>query len=162
VNKKKYSLAAKIWHWGFVVLFIYSIAKSVENIEQLENQNFFRFEIIFATIFLLLILIRFIYMIKTQETALPNDTPKIQKFLAKTVHLGMYVSLASIAITGMIIGFFYWLGFKEGVLIDTLTAIHEFVVTLMYCLVSIHILAAIFHRLKKDGVWSAMVPFWKE
>ena len=107
MNKKKYSLAAKIWHWGFVVLFIYSIAKSVENIEQLENQNFFRFEIIFATIFLLLILIRFIYMIKTQETALPNDTPKIQKFLAKTVHLGMYFSLASIAITGMIIGFFY-------------------------------------------------------
>jgi len=26
----------------------------------------------------------------------------------------------------------------------------------------LHILAAIFHRLKNDGVWSSMVPFLKE
>jgi len=35
-------------------------------------------------------------------------------------------------------------------------------VTSTYWLVAIHILAAIFHRFKNDGVWSAMVPFSKK
>jgi cytochrome b561 len=43
-----------------------------------------------------------------------------------------------------------------------LTVIHSFVVNALYWLIGIHIVAAIYHRLKKDGVWSSMVPFLKE
>jgi cytochrome b561 len=39
---------------------------------------------------------------------------------------------------------------------------HELAVSIIYWLIGIHILAAIYHRLKKDGVWSSMVPLWKE
>ena len=52
LNKKKYSFIAKFWHWGFVLLFIYGVAKQVDEIEQLEDQFFFQFEIIFALLFL--------------------------------------------------------------------------------------------------------------
>ena len=161
-NKKQYSLFAKFWHWGFVLLFIYGLSKQVDEIEQLEDQFFFQFEIIFALLFLFLLAVRFVYMNKTQETALPEDTPKIQKFAARTVHLGMYTTLAGTAITGLLIGFFYWLGFRQGLFIDFLTAIHSFVVNTVYWLVGIHIVASIYHRLKKDGVWNSMVPFFKE
>ena len=41
LNKKKYSFIAKFWHWGFVLLFIYGVAKQVDEIEQLEDQFFF-------------------------------------------------------------------------------------------------------------------------
>ena len=160
--KKKYSFIAKFWHWGFVLLFIYGVAKQVDEIEQLEDQFFFQFEIIFALLFLFLLAVRFVYMNKTQETALPEDTPKIQKFAARTVHLGMYTTLAGTAITGLLIGLFYWLGFTEGLFIDFLTVIHSFVVNALYWLIGIHILAAIYHRFKKDGVWNSMVPFLKE
>ena len=61
-------------------------------------------------------------MNKTQETSLPDDTSKIQKIAARTVHLGMYTTLAGTAITGLLIGLFYWLGFTEGLFIDFLTA----------------------------------------
>ena len=161
-NKKQYSLFAKFWHWGFVLLFIYGIAKQVDEIEQLEDQFFFQFEIVFALLFLFLLAIRFVYMSKTQETSLPDDTSKIQKMAARTVHLGMYTTLAGTAITGLSIGLFYWLGFRQGLFIDFLTAIHSFVVNTVYWLVSIHIVAAIYHRLKKDGVWNSMVPFFRE
>ena len=161
-NKKQFSLFAKFWHWGFVLLFIYGVAKQVNEIEQLEDQFFFQFEIIFAVIFLFLLSIRFVYMNKTQETSLPDDTSKIQKIAARTVHLGMYTTLAGTAITGLSIGLFYWLGFRQGLFIDFLTAIHSFVVNTVYWLVGIHIVAAIYHRLKKDGVWSSMVPFFRE
>ena len=162
IIKKKYSFIAKFWHWGFVLLFIYGVAKQVDSIEQLEDKFFFQFEIIFAFLFLFLLIIRFIYMTKTQETSLPDSTPKIQKIAARVVHLGMYTGLAGVALTGLLIGFLFWLGFKEGLLIEIVTEIHSFVVNLLYWLIGIHILAATFHRLKKDGVWSSMVPFWRE
>jgi len=162
INKKKYSFIAKFWHWGFVLLFIYGVAKQVDDIEQLEDRFFFQFEIVFALLFLFLLVIRFVYMSKTQETSLPDDTPKSQKIAARIVHLCMYVSLAGTAITGLLIGLFFWLGFKDGLFIVFLTAIHSFVVNALYWLIGIHIIAAIYHRLKKDGVWTSMVPFLKE
>ena len=162
VNNKKYSFIAKFWHWGFVLLFIYGVAKQVDDIEQLEDRFFFQFEIIFALLFLFLLVIRFVYMSKTQETSLPDDTPKSQKIAARIVHLGMYASLAGTAITGLLIGLFFWLGFKDGLFINFLTLIHSFVVNALYWLIGIHIIAAIYHRLKKDGVWNSMVPFFKE
>ena len=160
--KKKYSFIAKFWHWGFVLLFIYGVAKQVDEIEQLEDKFFFQFEIIFALLFLFLLVIRFVYMSRTQETSLPEDTPKIQKILARCVHLGMYTTLAGTAITGLLIGLFFWLGFKEGIIIDLLTGLHALVVNALYWLIGIHIIAAIYHRLRKDNVWSSMVPFFKE
>ena len=162
LDKKKYSFFAKFWHWGFVLLFIYGVAKQVDEIEQLEDKFFFQFEIVFALLFLFLLIIRFVYMNKTQETSLPDDTSKLQKIAARSVHLGMYATLAGTAITGLLIGMFYWLGFKSGLLIVFLSAIHSFVVNVLYWLIGIHIIAAVYHRLKKDGVWSSMVPFLKE
>jgi cytochrome b561 len=162
LNKKNYSLFAKFWHWGFVLLFVYGVAKQVDDIKQLEDKFFFQFEIIFALLFLFLLVIRFVYMNKTQETSLPDDTSKFQKIAARSVHLGMYITLAGTAITGLLIGLFYWLDFKGGLLIDLLTAIHSFVVNALYWLIGIHIIAAVYHRLKKDGVWSSMVPFFRE
>jgi len=162
LDKKKYSFFAKFWHWGFVLLFVYGVAKQVDDIKQLEDKFFFQFEIIFALLFLFLLVIRFVYMNKTQETSLPDDTSKFQKIAARSVHLGMYITLAGTALTGLLIGLFYWLDFKDGLLIDLLTSIHSFIVNALYCLIGIHIIAAVYHRLKKDGVWSSMVPFFRE
>ena len=82
-NNLQYSKIAKLFHWGFVLLFVYGVAKQVDDINQLEDKAFFRFEIIFAVIFLFLLLIRLIYMKTTQKTSLPEDTPKAQKLAAQ-------------------------------------------------------------------------------
>ena len=41
IIKKKYSFIAKFWHLGFVLLFIYCVAKQVDDIEKLEDKFFF-------------------------------------------------------------------------------------------------------------------------
>ena len=46
----KYSKLAKVFHWGFVILFAYGISKQVDDISQLEDFALLRFELIFATI----------------------------------------------------------------------------------------------------------------
>ena len=53
-------------------------------------------------------------MKKTQTTSLPAKNSKItKKFAAKLVHYSMYFCLASICISGLMIGLFFWLGFKK-------------------------------------------------
>ena len=161
INQTRYSKVAKLMHWGFVFLFAYGVFKQVDDVAELSDPSLFRLEIVFAGIFILLLLGRFVYMTKTQRSALPESTSYIQKIAAKIVHLGMYISLGSIALTGLGIGGLYWIGLKEGLIMEAVISIHEFSVTATYWLVGIHILAAVYHRFKADGVWSAMVPFAK-
>jgi len=161
-NNSNYSKTAKLFHWGFIIIFVYGISKQVDNIDQLEDIYFFRFEIIFALIFLFLLIIRFIYMKRTQKTSIPDETPKIQKVAAKIIHNGMYILLFGTVLSGLLIGFLYWLGNKDGLLIIIIISFHEFVINLLYLFIGIHIFAATYHRLKKDGVWTSMVPFFRE
>ena len=91
-----FSSLAKLMHWGFVLLFIYGLLKQIDNLNQLEDDNLLRFELLFASVFLSLLAIRFVYMRKTQQSSLPNYTPKSQKLAAKIVHFGMYICLAAI------------------------------------------------------------------
>ena len=161
-NNSQYSQIAKLFHWGFVLLFVYGVAKQVDDINQLEDIAFFRFEIIFAITFLFLLSIRFIYMKKTQKTSLPQDTPKVQKIAAKIVHNCMYALLTGTVLSGLFIGFLFWIEIKDGIIIDFIIIIHELCINLLYWFIGIHILAATYHRLKRDGVWSSMVPFLKE
>ena len=149
-------------HWGFVLLFIYGLLKQIDELNQLEDKALLQFEVIFATVFVLLLLIRFIYMKTKQKSSLPDSTPKSQLLAARVVHYGMYACLALIPLTGLLIGLLFWLGFEDGFLISTVVEVHELSVSVIYWLIGLHILAAIFHRLKNDGVWSSMVPFLKE
>ena len=161
-SKSNFSSIAKFMHWGFVLLFIYGLLKQIDELNQLEDKALLQFEVIFATVFVLLLLIRFIYMKTTQKSSLPDSTPKSQLLAARVVHYGMYACLALIPLTGLLIGLLFWLGFEDGFLINTVVEVHEFSASVIYWLIGLHILAAIFHRLKNDGVWSSMVPFWKE
>ena len=160
--KPKYSFLAKFFHWSFIPVFAYGIFKQVNDVKQLEDALFLKSEITFASVFLIFLAFRFFYMFKTQKTSLPANTNKTQIAVAKLVHMSMYISISGIAFSGLLIGYFFWLDFSSDLTITFLISIHEFCVIITYWLVSVHILAAIFHRLRGDNVWSSMVPWWKE
>ena len=158
ITKPSYTLTAKIFHWSFVILFAYGISKQINNINQLEDLTLLKFEIAFALVFILFLVTRFVYMKRTQKSSLPPDTPMLQRVIAKAVHYGMYIGMISIAFSGLFIGCLYWLGLKSGIVIDTIIGLHEFSVSLVYWLVGLHLIGAIFHWFKDDGVWQSMVP----
>ena len=162
MEKSKHSIMAMIFHWGFVIIFIYGIVKQVEDINQLSDIALLKFEIIFAALMLILLIIRYFYMSRTQITSLPEDTPIFQKRAAKIVHLSLYINLSIIPITCLVIGILYWLGLKSGIFIELTVGLHEISISTMYWLIAIHVSAAIFHRFKNDGVWSSMVPLLTE
>ena len=153
-----FSLTAKLFHWSFILIFSYGIFKQIDDINQLEDLALLKFEIIFALLFILFLIIRFIYMKRTQKSSLPPDTTKFQKAGAKLVHYGMYVTMISIALSGLVIGLLYWLGWKSGLLIETIIFWHESSVSIVYWLIGLQLLGAVYHWIKNDGVWESMVP----
>ncbi len=157
-----HSSVAKFMHWGFIGVFIYMLTKQVDEVEELEDVALLREEVILAVIFLALLLARFVYMRSTRPTALPDDTPKNMMLLAKAVHLGMYISLALIAITGLMIGALYGSGTKEGALLEAVLLAHEICFWTSMNLIFLHIAGAVYHRQLRDGVWNSMLPGWKE
>ena len=161
ITKPSYTLTAKIFHWSFVVIFAYGISKQIDNINQLEDLALLKFEIAFALLFILFLMARFVYMNRTQKSSLPPDTPAVQRALAKAVHFGMYIGMVSIALSGLVIGCLYWLGLKSGIIIETIISWHEVSVSIVYWLVGLHLIGAIYHRFKNDGVWESMTPSLK-
>ena len=157
-----HSFTAKIIHWGFIGVFAYALTKQLDEVEELEDFSLLQFEMVFASIFLILLLVRFLYMRSTHPTALPTDTPQQMKFMARCGHLAMYVSLSMIAITGLIIGGLYWSGIKSGFVMGAVIGLYEISVGASFFFIALHVAAAIYHRYQSDGIWSAMVPIWIE
>jgi cytochrome b561 len=159
---RSYSFMAKFIHWAFIGVFAIGVINQVDEVEELESTVLLVTEVVFAVVFLSLLLFRFIYM-RTVKAALPQlDMPKPLILLALTVHRGMYVSLALIAITGLIIGGLYYFGSKNGWVLEAVLLLHEICFWISVNLIGLHIAGAIYHRRKGDGVWNAMVPILPE
>lgn len=156
---KPHSNTAKLLHWGFIAIFIYGLAKQLDEVVELEDAALLKEEMWFASIFLVVLAIRFIYMQFTRPTVLSEqDTPTRHYWLARAVHLGMYLSLSMIAVTGLVIGGLYGTGTKSGPAMEIALVVHEVFVITSYYLIAGHVLAAIYHRKKGGGVWESMLP----
>tara|TARA_B100000579_G_scaffold362132_1_gene320101 strand:+ start:354 stop:917 length:564 start_codon:yes stop_codon:yes gene_type:complete len=151
---------AKFIHWTFSLLYAYGIFKQVDDLTQLEDASLLNFEILFATVFLIIVLMRYFYM-KDTPTLLgaSDDVPKGHLFIAKTVHRLVYFSLIMLPTTGLLIAGLFKLGIGG---IEVAIALHEFSAFLSYVLIALHVGASLYSRFKGEGLWNAMVPIWKE
>ena len=151
---------AKFIHWTFTLLYAYGIFKQVDDLTQLEDASLLNFEIMFATIFLIIVLIRYFYM-KDTPTLLGahEDVPKGHLFIAKTVHRLVYFSLIMLPTTGLLIAGLFNLGMGG---VEIAIALHEFSAFLSYIVIALHIGASVYSRFKGEGLWNAMIPVWKE
>ena len=159
---RAHSLTARVMHWGFIGVFVYALTKQLDEVEELEDSALLQYEMVFATVFLILLVARYLYMRSTRPTVLPDDTPDVVRLMARFCHLAMYVSLSLIAVSGLVIGGLYWTGIKTGSAMEVALGLHEIAINVSYLLIILHVAGAVYHRRKSDGVWSAMVPFWKE
>lgn len=161
-SPKPHTLLAKAFHWGFIIVFAYAVIKQVGTVTDLSDTALLRFEVFFALGFLGLLVTRFVYMRLTRPTALPETTPRMMKLMARAGHLAIYISLGSIAASGLLIAAVYSMYGAENWMIEPVVWLHETAVTASYLTIGLHISAAVYHRIKGDGIWSAMVPVFKE
>ena len=92
INNPKYSFLAKLMHWGFVLIFIYGLIKQIDNVNQLEDNNLLKFEVLFALTFLSLLAIRFFYMkihnnLRSQSTRLNHKNLQLKSFILECTYV---------------------------------------------------------------------------
>ena len=151
---------AKFIHWTFTVLYAYGIFKQVEDLEDLNDVSLLNFEIFFAIVFLIIVLLRYFYM-KDVKTLLGahEEMHKGHLFIAKATHRLVYVSLIMLPTTGLLIA-----GMLAADIPGMQIAIglHEFSAFLSYITIGVHVAASLYSRYKGEGIWNAMVPVWQE
>ena len=54
-----HTFLAKLIHWTFIPLYAYGIFKQVDDLNELEDTSLLNFEILFATVFLIIVLLRY-------------------------------------------------------------------------------------------------------
>ena len=161
--QESHTILAKFIHWTFIPLYAYGIFKQVDDIEALEDQALLIFETTFAAVFLLIVILRFTYMRRFKTFQGATHSPhRIHTFIAKSVHRGMYAALILLPLSGLMIAALYSQDIKSGPLQDVTLAVHGFAATLSYVMIATHVSAAIYSRVKGEGVWSSMVPILKE
>ena len=157
---------AKFIHWSFVGLYIYGIFKQVDDLSSLEDSKLLWFEVGFATLFLVIVLARYFYM-RRFETLQGSTVPVhiVHKRFARLVHVSMYICLIMLPVTGLMIAGLYSQGYtvnatpdEPQTIIDIVLDVHGAAADLSYFLIILHISAAIYSRIKGEGVWSSMVP----
>ena len=161
---------AKFIHWTFILLYLYGIVKQVNELEDLEDNQLLLFEIAFATVFLIIVILRYSYMrrFKTFQGA-TEPVHIVHYYFARIVHRAMYACFILLPLTGLIIAGLYTQGYTENAtpdeeqtIMDVILDLHGAVADLSYMLIILHIAAAIYSRIKGEGVWSSMVPVLKE
>ena len=163
--QKSHTLLARSIHWSFILLYVYGIFKQVNELEELEDTNLLLFEIVFATVFLVIVILRYSYMSRF-KTFLGAREPVhiVHYYFARSVHKAMYAVFILLPLSGLMIAALYTKGYQDedGLLIGAALGIHEFAAVASYVLTATHIAAAIYSRIKGEGVWSSMVPILKE
>lgn len=160
---QSYTPFAKILHWGFIVLYAYGLLKQLDEVSELEDAGLLVFEVIFASVFLVIVVLRYFYMRRfaTFLGAHVSISP-IQQRLARAIHVAMYLCLVLLPLSGLLIAGLFAQGLKTGVMLDFAVGLHGFSASLSYLLIAVHIAAALYSRFKGEGIWNAMVPVWKE
>jgi cytochrome b561 len=160
----QHTFLGKSLHWGFVLLYAYGIFKQIDDLSQLEDAALLRFEIIFASVFLLFVVIRYGYM-RRFETFQGSVVPihRYHKRFARLMHVAMYLCLILLPVTGLAIAWLHTQGIGEDQLaMDVAIGLHGFSADLSYVLIAIHLVAALYSRIKGEGVWTSMVPVFTE
>tara|TARA_B100001029_G_C14946067_1_gene386011 strand:+ start:126 stop:686 length:561 start_codon:yes stop_codon:yes gene_type:complete len=157
---KTHTTLAKVIHWTFTLLYAYGIFKQVDDLNELEDASLLNFEILFATVFLIIVLFRYFYMKDTPTLLGAHESlSKGHLLIAKTVHRLVYFSLIMLPTTGLLIASLFNLGMGG---IDVAIALHEFSAFLSYLVIALHVGASLYSRFKGEGMWNSMVPVWQE
>ena len=167
---KPHTRLAKVIHWSFVILYAYGIFKQVDDLSQLEEKSLLLFEVAFATLFLVVVIMRYTYMRRFETfQGAREPVPKVHTYFAKAVHLSMYACFILLPLTGLAIAGLYTQGYtvnatpdETGSIMDVVLDLHGSVADLSYFLIVVHIAAALWSRVKGEGVWSSMVPIMHE
>lgn len=117
----------------------------------------------------LLIVLRIVWRLKHSAPPLPQSLPRWQQWLAAASHLGMYLCMVLMPLSGYLASNFSKYGVKffntfllppwgndDKQLYAVFNQTHKITAVVLLALVVLHVLAALKHGLRRDGIMSRM------
>ena len=176
-----YGTVAKLFHWLTVLAILVMIPvgmtmvgefdRSIPEQRALQDQLFILHKGLGAAL-VIFIAARIVWRLTHRPPPLPDSITGIQRFAAEATHIGLYVLLVTMVVSGYVRtvtgGFpIEWLNSlgipplldKNKEIEKVALFIHETAVWLLIALILAHVGAALMHGIiKKDGVFSRMWP----
>ena len=172
-----YRIVQKVIHWLmalFVILDLLGAQQFGGVMEESERLATRMDHATLGTSLGILLLLRLYFRIRSGVPLLPPTTPGWQVRSARTVHILLYVAMVCLISTGALtatqatdpIFIFNSIEVTIGKLDDEsfkfVRQFHEFMTWTMISLITLHVLAAMFHQfVRKDRVLVKMLKFWK-
>ncbi|MCV0394787.1 MAG: cytochrome b [Rhizobiaceae bacterium] len=170
-----FGTTARLLHWIMAVLVLAMIAAGLimtQEIERPLQDRLFIFHKSCGAILLVLVAFRIAWRLTHPAPPLPDSVPPLQKLAAYATHLGLYVFLVVMAVSGYVrvtsggfpIDLLDAIGIEPLLSRDEARAeqakfIHATAKYGLIVLIALHVAAAAFHGLVlKDGVFSRMWP----
>ena len=174
--RDRYSTVAVILHWGIALAILAQVLliTAHEATEGPLSREFVEVHKALGITILLATLFRIIWRLMNPAPPLPADMKPWEKVAARVTHVGFYVLLIFMPLSGWAAmsargrdisfwGLFNWPllpigGGRE--MARTILERHEMGMKVIYVLVALHVLAALKHHfVDRDGVLRSMLPF---
>ncbi len=175
MSRTRYNATARSLHWIVALLVIATIP--VANIMQGEDiaretqDRLFIFHKNAGVIILLLVLVRLIWRVFNPAPPLPHSMPAAQRLAAFATHWLLYGALLFMAVTGYLrvsaggfpIELMDWLGLpymvpESEAIEEAAQAAHSAGRFVLVPLILLHVAAAIYHAMRRDGVFRRIWP----
>lgn len=171
----RYGLTARLLHWLTVLLVLVMIPVGilmVQEIPRAVQDPLFVLHKSLGPVVLLVVLIRLAWRAFHPAPPMPLDMPAAQRFAAHAVHVGLYLLLVVMAVSGYVrvttggfpIEGLETLGIppllsKNEAVSKVAEAVHGTAIFLLLALIAMHVGAAAYHGLvRRDGIVSRMWP----
>lgn len=155
---KPHGFVTKGIHWLSGGLIAFGYFKGLDNVRQLADPTLFMTEIIFALVVGAVFIFRLIWTNKIAgATRLPEDAPQWEHWASRAVHIGLYVSVFGIVLSGLAIALAYATPVLGGLFMGAMIGLHEIALTVLPLLLIAHVAGALWHKVvRKDGVLESM------
>ena len=133
--QRQHTRIARAFHWSVLALYVYGVAKQLDDVSQLADGDLLLTETVFAAVFLLVVIARYGYMrrVPTFHAARTPIDPQRAR-LARAFHRLLYLCFVLLPASGLWIGALYAAGSQDGWWMDAAVGLHEFCADASYFL----------------------------
>lgn len=172
-TQTSYGSVAKFFHWVIspLVILMLTIGYFLEDVPKDYQGMAYNLHKLTGLLILFLVLLRLVWALFNPKPALPRDMPAWQQFMSKLLHYALYffvILMPSLGWVGSIAGghpphigdFKFELPIAPNKALDEFAFHwHETIAIVLIVLISLHVLAALYHHLiRKDDVLKRMLP----
>ena len=171
-----YGVISKLFHWvmGLTIIGVLALGLYMTGLEK----NPATFELYgihkaLGALILMAVVARFFWRQFTLVPALPGDMTPLERLAVAAGHYGLYFMMLFMPMVGWglssaagyPVSVFGWFELpslveKNKVLADTFRELHEYGGYVFIALISVHVLAALYHHfIRKDQILTRMLPF---